>query len=50
MKKFMVTFVEKKKYNPATRTLLVETTNEFNAERVIKLRFNGVTILGTVTL
>lgn len=36
-KKFEITFTENKKYNSATRTIIVETDTKENAERLIHM-------------
>ena len=41
MKKFNVTFTETTKYNPATRTLLVEANDELHARYLITSQFDS---------
>lgn len=41
MKKFNVTFTENKKYNPMTRTIMVEANDEFHATNLIHSEFGS---------
>jgi ribosomal protein L20A (L18A) len=41
MKKFNVTFTEKKRYNPATRTVMVEANDELHATNLIHSQFGS---------
>jgi hypothetical protein len=41
MKKFNVTFTENKRYNPATRTIMVEANNELHATNLIHSQFGS---------
>jgi hypothetical protein len=41
MKKFNITFTENKKYNPATRTIMVEQDNEELAKRLVHTVHGG---------
>jgi len=42
-KKFLFTFTENKKYNPATRTVEVYATDEMTARRVFASEFDSFT-------
>jgi hypothetical protein len=49
MKKFNITFTENKKYNPATRTVMVETSDSLNARQLVYNEFGNekkITITG----
>lgn len=41
MKKFNVTFTEKTKYNPMTRTIMVEANDELHARNLIHSQFGS---------
>jgi ribosomal protein L20A (L18A) len=41
MKKFNVTFKESKKYNPATRTVMVVANDEFHAKDLVYSEFGS---------
>jgi ribosomal protein L20A (L18A) len=41
MKKFNVTFTEKKRYNPATRTIEVQANDELHATNLIHSQFGS---------
>lgn len=43
MKKFNVTFTEKTKYNPATRTIMVEANDDLHAIHLIHSQFGSFT-------
>jgi hypothetical protein len=43
LKKFEVTFTEKKKYNPATRTIAVEAKDDLHATNLINSQFGSFT-------
>jgi ribosomal protein L20A (L18A) len=41
MKKFNVTFTENKRYNPMTRTIMVEANDELHATNLIHSQFGS---------
>jgi hypothetical protein len=41
LKKFEVTFTEKKKYNPTTRTITVEAKDDLHATNIINDQFGS---------
>ena len=42
LKKFKVTFSERKKYNPFKRTIVVESINDENAVEIVLAQFGGI--------
>ena len=46
LKKWKVTFTERKKYKPITRSVIVETVNDLDATDIVLGRFGGIKAIG----